>query len=105
MVPPDAVLLTNQSGNRKFIDEVERRFQTLRTLDTAAERTVELVERHEQMYLVLLDRNDSRWWKQETQRNADYLAALSTHVELLTDIRPNPTDRMRIWRLSQSAGS
>ncbi len=100
-VPADAVLLTNQSGNRKFIDEVGRRFQTLRTENTTAERASELVERHDQVILVLLDRDDSDWWKKETQRNAEYLESISTRVELLTDVQPNDTDRMRIWRLSR----
>lgn len=99
-VPADAVLLTNQSGNRKFIDEVERRFQTLRTENTEPHRTLELVERHDEVFLVLLDRNDSAWWKTETQRNAEYLGSLPTRVELLTDVQPNSTDRLRIWRLT-----
>jgi hypothetical protein len=99
-VPDDAVLLSNQSGNRKFIDEVERRFQTLRTETTPSSRATELVARHDQVFLVLLDRNDSVWWRGETQRNAEYLRALPTQVELLTDVTPNDTDRMRIWRLS-----
>jgi hypothetical protein len=100
-VPADAVLLTNQSGNRKFIDEVERRFQTLRTLDTESSRAVELVDRHDEVFLVLLDRNDSAWWRRETQRNAAYQESISTRVELLADVKPNATDRMRIWRLTR----
>jgi len=59
------------------------------------------VERHDEVFLVLLDRNDSAWWKMETQRNAEYLESLSTRVELLTDVAPNSTDRMRIWRLTR----
>ncbi len=100
-VPADAVLLTNESGNRKFIDEVNRRYQTLRTESFPPARVSDLVAQHEAVYLVVLDRSDSTWWKQETQRNAEYFEHIPARSKLLTDITPNSTDRMRIWRLTQ----
>ncbi|MGE4609658.1 MAG: hypothetical protein AAEJ52_23225 [Myxococcota bacterium] len=100
-VPGDAVLLTNQSGTRKFIDEFDRRYRTLRTENFPPARVSDLVLRHAAVYLVVLDRSDSTWWNGETRRNAEYFERIPTGSELLTDIRPNSTDRLRIWRLTR----
>ena len=70
-------------------------------MNTPSSRAAELVDRHDNVFLVLLDRNDSASWKKETQRNAEYIRSLTTHKELLLDLNPNPTDRLRIWRLGR----
>ena len=97
-VPSDAVLLIN-TANRKFIDEIGRRFLTLGTDYVPVGLMRELVARHEEVFLVMLDRNDSNWWRSETRRNADYFEKIPISTELLTDLQPNDTDRLRIWRL------
>lgn len=99
-VPDDAVMVTNRHGTKKFTREIGRRFRTLDTYVIAPADILELVAKHEQVFLVLMDRSDSARWEAYTRRNAEFFDALPTRAELLADVRPTSVDRLRIWRLS-----
>lgn len=103
-VPPDAVLLTNRFGTMKFVEVFGRRFQTLDTRTVAPYRASELVARHPDVYLAMLDRSDSAWWREWSERNGHYLELLPVARDLVADVRPTPSDRLRIWRLSEGRG-
>jgi 4-amino-4-deoxy-L-arabinose transferase-like glycosyltransferase len=102
-VPDDAVLVTNVWGTKKFVNFIDRPIEVVNTALVAPDRIPELLARHPEVYLVVLDRTDSEWWLEETRKNADYLAALTTPLELLSDIEPTDTDRLRIWRVGGGA--
>ena len=98
-VPDDAVIVTNLHGTKKFIRELDRRFKTVDIYDVAPDSTETLVERHGRIFFVQMDRTDSVWWRDSTARNEDFREAVPVTRELLADIRPTSTDRLRIWRM------
>jgi hypothetical protein len=99
-VPHDAVLVTNKHGTRKFLREFGRTYELIDTNETPPERIAELLGRHDEVVLALMDRSDSDWWRNVGVINDDYRARVPALQELLADVRPTSTDRLRIWRLT-----
>lgn len=104
-VPNDAVLITNRRATQKFIPELDRHFSTVAMYKTNPEQVDALVARHGQVYLVLLDRSDSEWWRGETEVNHALLNSLTMPQELVVRVRPTATDDLRIWKLTPSEGA
>jgi hypothetical protein len=98
------VVLTNWSATRKFISELELGSMPLDRESIPPADVAALAARHGGLILVFLDRTDSEWWREQTERNAEYLEALRPAPELLLDRRVSPTDRLRIWRVPAPAG-
>ena len=61
-----------------------------------------LLANHGELYLVLLDRTDSAWWREQTEANAAYVEALDAPRELLIHAAPTATDDLRIWKLTRA---
>jgi len=99
VVPDDAVLVTNWTGTSKLVRLLDRRYTIVKVEHTSAEEVAALVERHGEVYLVLLDRTDSAWWRGRGQLYREFLEAIGVEGEPETDLRPTSTDRLRIWRL------
>lgn len=95
--PPDAILVTNSTGTRKFIDELSRKHLTVDARRVGGPDVRRLLERHGELYLALLDRSDSEFWRAEMQTHRGILDAL-VDSELLYDEQVTGTDRLRIWR-------
>jgi 4-amino-4-deoxy-L-arabinose transferase-like glycosyltransferase len=100
-VPDDAVLVTNWSGTKKFVRYLDRHFAPVNRMQEPPDRVMTLLERHPEVFVVLLDRSDSAWWRTDQEENAAFLAGLDAPLELLSDLRPTPSDRLRIWRMSR----
>ncbi|MEE2679676.1 MAG: hypothetical protein VX546_13935 [Myxococcota bacterium] len=99
VVPDDAVLLTNWSGTKKFVRQLERRYVVVKVTKFPTERVAGLFERHPEVYLVLLDRTDSAWWRRRGEWIAAFLEEIGVRDAPETDLRPTSTDRLRIWRI------
>ena len=95
-----AVIVTNLAGTKKFIHELDLAYLPVKRSLIEPEELVTLAKRHGELYLVLLDRTDSEWWRSQTADNAAFVARLPGEPELLVDRRPTSTDRLRIWRFS-----
>jgi len=102
VVPDDAVLVTNWSGTKKFVRQLERRYAVVRATTFPAEKVAGLFERYPEVYLVLLDRTDSVWWRRTGEWIAVFLEEVGIRDEPETDLRPTSTDRLRIWRIEGS---
>ena len=99
VVPDDAVLITNWSGTKKFVRHLDRRYVIVHPGQIEKEDVNELVERNSEVYLVLLDRTDSAWWREHGETNEAFLRKLDLEGEPETNLRPTATDRLRIWRI------
>ncbi|MDJ0849935.1 MAG: hypothetical protein QNK04_16320 [Myxococcota bacterium] len=98
-VPAEAVLVTNWPGTGKFLRVLERRFAVVDRGQSSPADVRVLTERHDTVYVALLDRGDSAWWRGETEENAAFMAELLPLAELVDDLEPVPSYRLRIWRL------
>jgi hypothetical protein len=96
-VPRDAVMVGNGTAIRKFIDEYSRDFVTLSRRELTPEQVQQLADRYGSFHVVFLDRSDSDYWREDAIQNADFVAHLPGSQELLIDIQPTKTDRLRIW--------
>lgn len=99
VVPDDAVLVTNYPGTKKLVRQLDRRYVFVKVEQTSAEDVAALLERHGEVYLVLLDRTDSAWWRGRGQLYREFLEAIGLESEPESDLRPTATDRLRIWRI------
>lgn len=97
----DSILVTNPEATRKFLPESERRFRRIDYWNLDASDLAELIDRHGEVFLALLDRTDSPYWQGRSRENQAFVDALDPPLELLLDRRFTPTDRLRIWRLGQ----
>jgi hypothetical protein len=97
-VPLDAVLVTNGTAIRKFIDDLARPYATLHRNDVSPEELERIRTEHGGYFVALLDRSDSAYWREDATANAAFVARLGA-PEPVVDLRPTATDRLRIWRI------
>jgi 4-amino-4-deoxy-L-arabinose transferase-like glycosyltransferase len=97
----DAVLVGNLHAFRKFLPVLGATFHPLESHTITGEEMATLVARHGEFRLVLLDRSDSEFWRQDARNNQSFVDALDPPPELLYDERPSSTDRLRIWRVRE----
>jgi hypothetical protein len=98
-VPKDQVFITNWGATRKFFPELDLKYKYLDRRGTDPERVPELVDRYGQVFIVLLDRTDSKMWQDDARESAVFMAALAASAELLSDRQVSSTDRLRIWQI------
>lgn len=103
-IPDDGVLITNRRATQKFIPELDRKFKILPSHRTSLAEIDTLLGRHGEIYVALLDRTDSAWWREQSEGNVAFLESLPMPRELLVRVRPTPTDDLRIWRLTPMPG-
>jgi 4-amino-4-deoxy-L-arabinose transferase-like glycosyltransferase len=102
-VPDDAVLVTNWWATRKFIEPLDRRFVPVLREEIPLDDVLGLGKQHSEYFVALLDRTDSEFWREQTRLNAQFVAAFEADSVLEIDVRPTPTDRVRIWRVRGAA--
>jgi len=64
-----------------------------------------LLGRHGKVVVVLLDRADSPFWREESRRNELFLALLLTRPSVELDRAVTSTDRLRIYSLTHPAAA
>jgi len=96
-----SVIVTNWRATGKFIDLVHGRQTILRRERVSRRQLDRLIERSGSFHVVLLDRNDSAFWRRNAMDNRLFMASLDYPRELLLDLEATPTDRLRIWRIGQ----
>jgi glycine/D-amino acid oxidase-like deaminating enzyme len=100
-VETDSVIVTNKSATNKFLPMLESSFVPVRREYVSAEEAAGLVERYGGFYIVLLDRSDSRFWRENARENEVFIESLDPPPSLLLDRRITPMDRLRIWRVTE----
>jgi hypothetical protein len=98
-VPRAAVLIANRDALEKFIDDLGRPFLTLHRRDVSPAEIQTLLARHGDIFVALLDRSDSEFWREDGVKNAAFIEELPAASELVADLRVTSTDRLRIWRV------
>jgi len=102
-VPRDAVLITNGTAIRKFIDDLSRSYVTLHRRHLAPADIEQLRERHGGFLVAFLDRSDSAYWRDDAAQNEAFVAQLPDATQLV-DLRASASDRLRIWRVGEPRG-
>ena len=100
-VGDEAVLVTNWPATRKFLRALERHFAHVDRSQVKMRGVRHLVERHGEIFVVLLDRSDSEYWRRDVELNARFIAGFEPTPELVLDKRFTSTDRLRIWRVTR----
>jgi hypothetical protein len=96
-----AVLVTNLHATRKFIDELDQKYRPVDSRDISVQDANALVQRYGEVYVALLDRSDSAFWRKDMALNAEFAAGLAPELVLLVDREMSPTDHLRIWRVTR----
>ena len=92
--------MTNWLATGKFIDLLYGdRFPIKR--EHLSRWQVAALAQRQPIYVVFLDRSDSRFWIQNAEQNRSWVMALDPPPELELDLQATPTDRLRIWRVSR----
>jgi hypothetical protein len=99
----DSVLVTNWWSTRKFIEPLDQRFLPVKLEETPLEKINALAQMHEHYFVVIHDRGDSAFWREQAGRNAVLLSQLVPEPALELDVRLTPGDRVRIWRVGAPA--
>ncbi len=95
----ESVLVTNPEATRKFLRQIERRYIHADSGEIGPEGVAELLRRHGEVFVVLLDRSDSEYWRRRSQLNQAFIEAVALPLPPVLDQHFTPTDRLRIWRL------
>ena len=94
------VIVTNWSGTGKFLPDLELEYAPLELRHVEPALLVSLAKRYDGLVIVLLDRIDSAWFRNEMASNATYIDRVEPELELLLDRRFSPVERLRIWEMS-----
>ncbi|HXV36055.1 MAG TPA: hypothetical protein VEC18_02835 [Myxococcota bacterium] len=95
----DSLVLSNLIATVEYLPWLEARYGPINVADITPSQASALVRRHPNAYLVLLDKSESRFWREEAQRNAEFAAALLPTPQLELDRQLSDRERLRIWRL------
>jgi len=102
-VNSEAPIVTNAHATGKFIEWLDRRYLplTLRYAEPFEGRW--LARHHGHFFVVILDRSDSDFWREDARKNADFLTRLKPKPTLVFDEEFSASDRLRIWRVDDPA--
>ena len=96
----ESVVVTNRKSTYKYLDGVKRLYFPLNSTDMTARKARRLAVRYDEIVIVILDRSDSTFWRDEALENEKFIASLGTSASLQIDRHVTATDRLRIWRLA-----
>jgi hypothetical protein len=97
-----AVLVTDVGSTNKFIDKIYGDRFPMEPRDMRKEHIAALLARPGHFYIVMLDRSDSAYWRRVAQKNADFVYGFKPTPVLEVDLQATPTDRLRIWKVTDS---
>ena len=96
-----SVIVSNSRATVKHINSVYGRRVHLDRDFISVQIGAAILRRHEHFYFVLLDRTDSELWRQDARENAIFVHSFFPRPELQLDVQITPTDRLRIYRVSE----
>lgn len=93
------VVITNWGATGKFIDLMRSPHIPMRRDSITRDGVESLLRRHGKVVLVLLDRADSEYWREDSRRNEAFLTSLRRNPTVELDRAVTSTDRLRIYTL------
>jgi 4-amino-4-deoxy-L-arabinose transferase-like glycosyltransferase len=94
----DAPVLTNFMATRKFLPELDMKYLPIDRAAIDVEKANSLVSRHDEIYIVFLDRSDSEHWRGDARVNGEFIRQMNPAPVLIYDRQITSTDHLRIWR-------
>ncbi len=94
------VVITNLFATAKFVEPLPSPYLPVRRAAISAKHVDYLAERHEREAIILLDRSDSQYWRNDARENEAFVRSLRRPLVLEVDRRVTATDRLRIWRVA-----
>jgi hypothetical protein len=96
-----ALVMMDLLSSTKLVNNVLGPRDTLDLKEVSPGMLPELAGRYDEIVIALLDRNDSRFWRQRAEANAALVASLrgQAELELLGDESAKSGERLRIWRV------
>jgi len=91
------VVVTNWVATGKFIDLMDTEHVPLRRTALTPARFEYLLHRHGEVVVVLLDRADSPYWREDSRRNDAFVGSLRQPLTVRLDRAFTSTDRLRIY--------
>jgi len=101
----EAVLVTNYMATRKFIDDLDRKYVTVWHEQITPDEAEALVDRHGEVFLAILDRSDSSFWRNHQGETEAFRSAIERPAELRFDEQITSIERLRIWRYTRATPS
>ena len=96
---PGSVVVTNWKATGKFFDLVEDDRLLLAREGLSSGGVEHLLAEHGSIFVVLLDRSDSEFWRRNAFDNELFVKALRSPKQLVFESQPSPPDRLRIYRV------
>jgi len=97
----DGPLVSNLHATQKFLPILDLKLEPQLNQNLSIDQLATLIERHGEFSLVLLDRSDSEFWRDDARKNQEFLDALEPRPELLFDEQMTASDHLRIWRVRE----
>jgi 4-amino-4-deoxy-L-arabinose transferase-like glycosyltransferase len=99
--PDGAALVLDPPTTNKFVSPVYGERVVASWWDVPAHRVPEVLRAHPATYLILLDRSDSDYFRNESLAGAKYLSEVEgrCRLTLVHDAQHDSVDRLRIWRV------
>jgi hypothetical protein len=94
----EAPVLTNFMATRKFLPELDMKYLAVDRAAVEVETADSLVSRYGEIYIVFLDRSDSKHWRNDAEVNARFIREMRPTPVLIYDRQVTSTDHVRIWR-------
>lgn len=99
LLGPNDVIVTNLHATSKFLPWYDSRFFPVNRGNLDAVSAARLARRWGEFTIVLLDRSESEYWRNDARANAAFIASLRPPPALQFDRQFGPTDRLRVWRV------
>lgn len=101
-VETDAVVVSNAVATMKYFPVLAFDYPVTDIERLSDWQLEDLVRRHAEYYLVILDRTDGGpWWLARSRQYESRIASLEPVPRLVLDTWPSPTRRLRIWRVAR----
>ena len=99
------VVITNLGATAKFVESLPIPYLSVRRSLVSEKQVEYLANRHERVAIILLDRTDSEYWREDARANEAFVRSLRRPMILEVDRRITATDRLRIWRVAGGRAS
>ena len=100
-IPEGSVILTNRRSTIKYINPLfgNHIIKELRGITNTSIRNI--LERHDELYIVLHERLDSDFWHQKNLENEKIVRLLYSNPVLLVDEKISNEDKLLIWHIKK----
>ncbi len=100
-VESDTLIISNLLATIEYLPWLEARYGPVNIVDITPQDANQLARRYSKYDLVLLEKSESRFWRDEAQKNAEFKTELRPTPRLVYDERVNDGERLQIWRVGE----